>query len=457
MPRTFNYVACLLCAGLLIQQSGCATSPPQRQTDGIPAVADEDGPLPDDEAQSLRESLAASAPDPAEFEALFDTIGTLSDSPIYTDSRVELLIDGPATYDAMLQAIGTAESSILLETYIFADDEVGSKFSDALIARSRDGVRVHVIFDSIGSILSDDGFFARMRDAGIDVIEFHDVNPVDGGNPLNANVRDHRKLLIVDGRVAFTGGINLSDTYTSSSLGVDPEEVLKDGWRDTHIAVYGPAVEGFVGVFAANWDEHRGDGNGQLDVVARPGDAGSDVIAILSADGGDDVESAIFHAYQEAMEVARERIWITQAYFAPDDDFLEALEAAAQRGVDVRVIVPGVSDSSLVLNASRSRYGNLLESGVRIYETRSSFLHAKTAVIDGLWSTVGSSNLDYRSFLHNDEINAVVFGAGFASQLEMQFIDDILRSRAIDPAEWQDRGVLRRLTEWLSWPLEYWL
>jgi cardiolipin synthase len=157
------------------------------------------------------------------------------------------------------------------------------------------------------------------------------------------------------------------------------------------------------------------------------------------------------------MRVARDRVWITQAYFAPDDGFLDTLKSAARRGVDVRVIVPGESNSSLVLNASRSRYGALLEAGVRIYETQASFMHAKTAVIDGLWSTVGSSNLDYRSFLHNDEVNAVIFGTEFAGQLEMQFIDDILHSRAIALDEWRDRGVVRRLAEWLSWPVEYWL
>ena len=443
---------------LLLQQAGCVSSPPSDSTPlPQPAVADADGIVRENDAERLRSSISAKAPDPAEFAELFDTIASLSDSPVYKDSRVELLIDGPATYDSMLHEIEKAETSILLETYIFADDEVGQRFSEALAEKSGAGVSVHVIFDSIGSILSEDAFFERMREAGIDILEYNDINPADGGNPLDANVRDHRKLLIVDGRVAFTGGINLSDTYSSGSFGVDPKEKMTDGWRDTHIAVYGPAVEGFVAVFAANWVRHQTGDNGDLDVALQTGCSGSDVVAVLRADGGDGTESSIFHAYREAMRVAQVRVWITQAYFAPDDGFLDTLKAAARRGVDVRVIVPGESNSSLVLNASRSRYDDLLESGIRIYETQSSFMHAKTAVIDGLWSTVGSSNLDYRSFLHNDEVNAVIFGTEFAGQLEMQFIDDILGSRAIALEDWRDRGVLRRVAEWLSWPVEYWL
>ncbi|HEX5788945.1 MAG TPA: phospholipase D-like domain-containing protein [Woeseiaceae bacterium] len=451
-------MTCLFGTGLLVPLNGCVTTPPDSHESPTPAapVADADGPMPDDEAEQLLASIAARAPDPQEFAELFDTVGALSDSPIYSDSRAELLIDGPVTYEAMLKEIGEATSSILLETYIFADDGVGRKFAAALGVKAREGVAVRVIFDSIGSILSDDEFFAGMRADGIQIVEYHDINPADGGNPLNANVRDHRKLLIVDGRVAFTGGINLSDTYSSSSLGVEPEKPLEGGWRDTHVAVYGPAVAGFLDVFADNWIEHT-DGTPLPEVVVDPGDAGSDVVAVLKSDGGDARESEIFHAYREAMEVARERVWITQAYFAPDDGFMDDLKAAAGRGVDVRVVVPGASNSALVLNASRSRYGDLLEAGVRIYETHQSFVHAKTAVIDGLWSTVGSSNLDYRSFLHNDEVNAVVFGADFARQLEMQFVDDILRSRAVTLEEWRDRGVLRRFSEWLSWPLEYWL
>jgi cardiolipin synthase len=443
---------------LLVQALGCTSSPPARApATERPAVADAGGPASEREAEALRQSISAKAPDPAEFAELFDTIASLSDSPVYDDSRVELLIDGPATYDAMLREIEGARASIMLETYIFSDDQVGQRFAEALAAKSDEGVDVHVIFDSVGSILSDDTFFEGMRDTGIDVIEYHDINPVDGGNPLDANVRDHRKLLIVDGRVAFTGGVNLSETYSSSSLGVDPDAKMTDGWRDTHIAVYGPAVGGFVEVFADNWQHHRSGDNGDLEIDTQPGAAGSDVVAVLSADGGDATESSIFHAYEEAVRVARDRVWITQAYFAPDDGFLDTLKSAARRGVDVRVIVPGESNSSLVLNASRSRYDALLEAGVRIYETQASFMHAKTAVIDGLWSTVGSSNLDYRSFLHNDEVNAVIFGTEFAGQLEIQFIDDILHSRAIALDEWRDRGVVRRLAEWLSWPVEYWL
>ena len=357
----------------------------------------------------------------------------------------------------MLESIRDARHVVLLETYIFADDEIGQKFAQQLIAKRQQGVQVRIIYDSLGSAASKDSFFETMHSAGIQIIEFHNPNPLEGGNPLNINVRDHRKLLMVDGKVAYTGGINLSNTYSSSSKDRKRKDPKTEGWRDTHMAIYGPAVKGFEKIFHDNWTEHGGEPFELTEADDDHNIAGQEIVAVLSAHGGDGEESPIFHAYLDAMKAASHRIWITQAYFAPDEQFLDELTGAARRGVDVRVIVPGVSDSQLVLNASRSRYGQLLEAGVRIYESSSSLLHAKTAVIDGIWATVGSSNLDYRSFLHNDEVNAVVFGVNFARSLEDQFLDDIAESRAISLDEWHDRSLFKRLKEWVSWPLEYWL
>lgn len=422
-----------------------------------PEIVDDDGPVSSSQAERVVKKVARDAPDPESFAGLLAIIDSIDDTPLYKDNRAELLIDGPETYRYMLAEIGQAQDFIHLETYIFADDDIGQRFANALIARSRDGVAVRIIYDSIGSMGSSEPFFERMQDAGIELIEYNNINPIEGGNPLSINTRNHRKLLVVDGRVAFTGGINFSNSYASSASSSPPTDPLVEGWRDTHVAVYGPAVHGFEHSFESQWRALGGALDAGDVEMPKAEKAGSDLIAVLDAEGGDNVESPIYRAYIEAIKVGQERVWITQAYFAPDKSFMDELKNAARRGVDVQVIVPGVSDHDLVLNASRSRYGDLLEAGVKICENVSSLLHAKTAVIDGIWSTVGSSNLDYRSFLHNDEVNAMIFGTDFADQMEEQFRLDLEDCRMVTLAEWKNRSLLDRLKEFLSWPLEYWL
>ena len=381
-----------------------------------------------------------------------------SNLPLYRNNHVELLIDGPATYKRMLECISAAREHVYLETYIFADDEVGRQFATLLKEKSRAGVTVGIIYDSIGSIRSDGDFFDDMKLEGIRVIEFNDVSP-GRGNLMKLNNRAHRKLLIVDSRIAFTGGINLSRTYSSSSSASPRKNLLMEGWRDTQIAVTGPAVEGFLLDFSDRWHRLCGERlrtmeHQTTDPRAQPG---SEAVAILTATGGDDRKSAIIDAYKAAIRRAKERVWITQAYFAPARGFVALLRKAARRGVDVRIIVPGISDSPIVRHASRSWYGKLLRKGVRIYECTNALLHAKTAVIDGIWSTVGTSNLDYRSFLHNDEINAVILGRGFARRMEAQFEQDIANSVAIDLRAWKRRPPLDKVIERLSRSFEYWL
>lgn len=420
-------------------------------------MEDEQGPIGRHRADRNIAAAAADAPKPVAAERLLSTIASLSDSPLYKDCRVQLLVDGPQTYAAMLDAIESARNTIHLETYIFGDEEIGQQFADALIAQSGAGVAVRVIYDSLGSRESDDEFFEEMVAAGIEVLAYNCVNPVSGGNPLTANNRTHRKILVVDSRIAFTGGINISNTYSLSSASPHRRDPVSSGWRDTHVSIEGPAVAAFEKLFAQHWEQ----GEAKLpvaDMLDQPGcEPSDDIIAVLHADGGDDDESAIFHSYFAAVRLAEKRIWITQGYFAPDNRFTDLIVAAAGRGVDVRILVPGFSDSSAVIHASRSRYGRLLKKGVRIYEATNSVLHAKTAVIDGIWSTVGSSNLDSRSFLHNDEVNAVVVGTEFGAQLESQFFDDIEHAKSIRYDEWRKRPVKDRILEFLSWTIEYWL
>lgn len=378
--------------------------------------------------------------------------------PVYQHNAVEPLVDGPQTYERMLEAIAAARESINLETYIFEDGSVGLEFADELKRRARAGVAVRVLYDAVGSLETGKTVFEDMRKAGIQVAVFNPIDPAEGGNPFAANTRDHRKLLIIDHSIAFTGGINISDNYSSTSDEVVTPNMAAEGWRDTHVVVKGPAVAGLERVFFENWLEAGGVLVGSVDdQIIVPEPAGDHLVAVVAAEGGNAEVSPIYSVYIDAMNRARERIWITQAYFVPGSVFIEQLQAAAQRGVDVRVLVPGFTDVEIVLNASRSTYGELLESGVRIFETETTMLHAKTAVIDSRWSTVGSSNLDNRSFLHNDEVNVIVYGEPFARKLEAQFENDLERSREITLDQWGERGLWQRLKETGARVFEYWI
>jgi cardiolipin synthase A/B len=444
---------------LLISCVAVGQKPTPAATQPVDVVGARGALAPERSAAVLKTAIAAS-PDPAAMHRLESLMETVSSEPLFKDNEVRLLVDGPDTYAEMLKSIEAARATINLETYIFNEDEVGLRFADALIRRSREGIEVRVIYDSLGSRTSSTEFFDRMRDAGIELVEFNPVNPLEGGNPLDMNVRDHRKLLVVDGLIAFTGGINLDRNYSSSSALRRRSRPARAGWRDTHIAVEGPAVAGFQRLFLRNWAESRGEAAGEDDVQRYfpPARAkGTDLVRVLSAVGGDDTVSPIRVAYGYAMEEAAQRIWITQSYFAPDADFLKTMSDAARRGIDVRIIVTGETDAPMLLHISRSCYGELLKAGVRVYESEDVMLHAKTAVIDGIWSTVGSSNLDYRSFIHNHEVNAVVVGEKFGRTMETLFESDMKRSREITLEEWRNRPWLDRIKEQLSRLAQYWL
>ena len=423
------------------------------------------GRLSSSQSEAVVARAVASAPDPEASAKLVSLMETLDSEPLYKDNEVRLLVDGPATYAAMITAIESARRYVELETYIFNDDEVGQKFARLLIQKATEGVTVRVLYDSIGSVDSPAEFFEQMRAAGIEVIAFHPANPVAGGNPMNLNNRDHRKLLVVDDEIAFTGGLNIDRNYSSTSSSASSAHddgaarsghaADQKGWRDTHIQIRGPAVEGCQLLFVTNW--RRAGGEVTEPDVQTPHEArGKELVRILAATGGKGKVSPIRIAYGLAIANATERVWITQPYFAPDKAFLDALEAAAARGVDVRIILPGQSDSAIALHSSRHCYLTLLKAGVRIYESRDTMVHAKTAVIDGIWSTVGSSNLDYRSFIHNDEVNAIVIGGHFGQQLEALFNADLESSNEIDLVAWQHRPLTDRLKESMASLATYW-
>jgi cardiolipin synthase A/B len=368
-------------------------------------------------------------------------------SALVVGNKVTLLQDGPATYRAMFAAIGAARSRIDVESYIIEDGEVGQQFAQLLLERQANGVQVNVMYDSAGTFGTGKAYFDRLTQAGVQVVEFNPVNPLAAKKAWSPNHRDHRKLLIVDGAVAFLGGINISSVYSSGSgfrrgeRGADPAA----GWRDTDIQVEGPVVAQFQKLFDESWGKQQGKPLPSPAPVAALAQGHEIVRAIGSTP--DDAFSLVYLTLVSAITNAEKQVYITNAYFVPDPQLVKALLDAAARGVDVRLVLPSRSDSAPAYHAGRSYYTQLLQAGVKIYERRGATLHAKTAIVDGVWSLVGSSNLDWRSALDNDEINAVILGREFGAQMQAAYLKDIEASDAIELGDWERRPVMMKLKE----------
>ncbi len=394
----------------------------------------------------------------ASFERHLARESAIAGSPLTSGNSVRLLKDGPVTYAAMLAAIDAARDHINLETFILDDDVVGRRFADALIRRQQQGVQVNLIYDSVGAINTPREFFQRLQENGIRVLEFNPVNPVFVRSQWNINQRDHRKLLIVDGRIAFLGGINISSVHSGGSGRRDTRSSSPGAevWRDTHLELQGPVVEELQKAFLETWREQQGEP--LLESSYFPGSelAGRQVVRTISS-SPEATASAMYATLLSAINSAEATVHLTNAYFVPDPQLLEALKAAVRRGVAVRLILPGKSDSRLVFHAGRSFYRQLLRAGVEIYERQDVILHAKTALVDGVWATIGSTNLDWRSFLHNHELDAVVLGPEFGAQVQAMFDLDLAGSRQILTREWQRRAWHLRLQESFARLWEYWL
>ncbi|MEO8118884.1 MAG: cardiolipin synthase [Rhodoferax sp.] len=372
-------------------------------------------------------------------------------SPLTVGNKVNLLQDGAATYSAMFAAIRRARDHINLESYIIEDDEIGRQFADVLLAQQGRGVQVNLIYDSVGGINTPKAFFERLTQGGIQVLEFNPINPLAAKTPWLINNRDHRKLLVVDGRTAFIGGINISSVYSSGSIvrrtgKADGNTVA---WRDTHLEIEGPVVGEFQKLFIQTWEKQRGKPLAKKDYFPELKAQGKDIVRAIGSTP-DDPYSLIYLTLISAISNAEKQVHLTNAYFVPDPQLLKSLTDAAGRGVDVKLILPSHSDSALVFHAGRSHYASLLEGGVKIYERRGALLHSKTAVIDGVWSTVGSTNLDWRSFLDNDEVNAVIIGREFAQQMQAIFAKDLDVSESINREHWEKRALIFRLKEWMA-------
>lgn len=384
----------------------------------------------------------------------------ISGTPLVTGNKATLLIDGPATYQAMMNAIQAAKSSIHFESYIFADDAVGRRFAEALLAKQAEGVQVELVYDGVGCLGTPAAFFQHLRDGGIQVREFNPINPTRRGWKWRLDQRDHRKLLVVDGSVAITGGVNISSIYSSilfTRRGKHGRAALPEPvWRDTDVQIEGPVVAQFQALFEETWA--RVDGPlSRADPPQPLKAAGPDLIQVLGSTPGQD-NRFTYMMYVAAFTYAKASIHLTTPYFVPDAQILEALRRAGERGLDVKIILPGTSDSALLSSAGRAYYTCLLKAGVKLYERRKdSMLHSKTAVIDGVWSTVGSSNMDPLSFLHNDEVNAVILSGSFADRMEAMFAKDLEESHQIQIGQWNKRPIKEWLKEWFATRISGWL
>jgi cardiolipin synthase A/B len=382
------------------------------------------------------------------------TMQAASAAPLITGNRVKLLVDGPRSYAAMFSAIAGAKQHVNIEMYIFEEAQQGGRaLTDVLVDRATHGVAINVMYDALGSGDTPPGVFEKLRAAGVQLCAFNPLDPTDNRTGDFVQ-RDHRKIVVVDAQVGFTGGINFSATYSSSSRMRRSSVVnaRKDGWRDTQIQVQGPAVIEMQRLFLQSWSKQKCKGMAARDYLPAPQQAGSTLLRI-DASSVDSRRNETYVAALSAVTFAAKSIDLTMAYFSPDSQLEDALRAAARRGVKVRLLLPGLSDFGGIVQAGRAHYSRLLKDGISIFEERRALLHAKTLTIDGIWSTVGSANWDWLSFARNDELNIVVIDQGFAGEMRALFDDDLAQATPIEADDWKKRPFGQKLRErfWVIW------
>ena len=418
------------------------------------------GPLSEDARNRVLARLNAAGQDTDILERHLAFEQEIVGTPLSAGNKVSLLQDGPSTYQALYGAMAGAKNSIDMESYIIEDDEVGQRFARELKAAAARGVVVNLIYDGVGSLDTPKAYFDDLAAGGVNTLQFNPVDPLKAKAGWDVNQRDHRKLTIIDGRTAFVGGINISSVYSGGSFSQRSKERPGHGskvpWRDTDLQIDGPVVGDFQKLFMDTWRRQKGRPLASADYFPEIGRQGDVVVRAI---GGTSTEpsSQIYATLVSAIRSASTSILLANAYFDPDPQLLGAIADAARRGVDVQLLLPSVSDSWLVMSAGRRHYGELLEAGVKIYERQGALLHAKTTLIDGVWSAVGSTNLDWRSFLHNDEIDAVVLSASFGDQMRDAFQKDLAQSRQLTLEGWEKRGLKDRLQEITAGMWEYWL
>jgi cardiolipin synthase len=376
--------------------------------------------------------------------AFYPTLESYASAPIVGGNRVEILLNGEQTFPAQLAAIRAATTTITYAQYFYEDGPVARDIAEALAERCRAGVGVSVLLDSFGTLGMPAEFGDLMRRSGCHVAYFRPLRGFFLGS--KANHRNHRRSLVVDGRLAITGGSGVSRKWMGNGR-------TDDHWRDTDVLIEGPAVNYVQGAFAENWLEATGMVLGGAAYFPAPQPPRGQVHAQIVRSSPAGGSFAMYTAFLLAMASARRSLYITNPYFVLDDKMTEAILSAREHGARVVVLVPGKIDHNLVRQASRARFGELLRKGVEIYEYRAALLHAKTMVIDGAWSTVGSTNLDNRSFALNDELNVIFYSREVALTLERIFQDDLAHSRRVTYEDWRGRGLDERLLEILVLPI----
>ena len=359
----------------------------------------------------------------------FLSMSNLLGPAIVPGNEIKELLNGNGTFPAMIAAIKNAKRTITFETYIYWSGKIGKEFCDALCERSRAGVKVHVLLDWVGSGKMDMDRLTEMKEAGVEVERYH---PLRWFNLGRFNNRTHRKIMVVDGRIGFTGGLGIADHW----LG-DAESA--EHWRDTHFQLEGPAVAQMQSAFMDNWIESRSEvlhGEHYFPALEKAGNRYAQVFKSSPDEGSESVRLM----YLLSIACAEKSLRIANAYFIPDDLAVETLVAAAKRGVAIQIIVPGkIIDTQVTRKASRSRWGPLLESGIEIYEYQPTMFHCKVMIVDDLWVSVGSTNFDNRSFRMNDENNLNILDGQFAKEQIDTFNKDLTRSRLISLQTWKNR------------------
>jgi len=360
-------------------------------------------------------------------------------SPLTRRNSIKLLINGEEKFPEVLEALRSAKDHIHIEYYIYEQDEIGEQIENILIEKAKEGVKVRFIYDDFGSPKIKKKTEQKMRDAGIEIYPFQKVLFYLLANRLN--YRNHRKIIVIDGKTAFTGGINVSDKYINNKPG-------KLFWRDTHLRIDGPGVFYLQYLFLTDWNFCSGKTlvpeEPQFPVPSTKKD---DRFLQVAASGPDSAQPSVLFSLLQSIYLAKKEILISTPYFIPGDSILEALRISALSGISVKLLVPGVCDSKLVNAASKSHYEDLLCAGVDIYMYQKGFIHAKTLVADGNLSIIGTANMDYRSFELNFEVNVLVYDREFAEKLRDVFFKDIASAEKIDKDEWCNRPAYKQLPE----------
>ena len=367
-------------------------------------------------------------------------MGNLLGPGIVGGNKVEELLNGDQIFPSMLDAIKGAKRTITFETYIYWSGDIGKAFADALAERARAGVKVHVLVDWVGSAKMADDLLDGMRAAGVTLLKFHKPHWY---TLAKLNNRTHRKLLVVDGAVGFTGGVGIAPKWTGNAQDADH-------WRDSHFRVEGPVVAQIQSTFLDNWMKATGavlHGDAYFPELKPAGASNAQMFSSSPSNGSEHMELM----YQMAMTAAEKSIDLSMAYFVPDESSSKILIQAMQRNVKVRIITPGkITDTQTVRAASRKTWGPLLKAGAEIHEFQPTMYHCKVMIIDGLLVSVGSTNFDNRSFSLNDEANLNVYDPNFAARQTRVFEDDLKQARPISHAQWEARPFKEKVLEMLS-------